>query len=143
MSNEALTERTVAVFPDSAPAGAGSWHRVVNGQLQASKYASHAISTHTLVTIRDLIGLSTYQFAKFLSLPQFSTIYRWLSGDSRPSQAYMVRVLHLLVLHTAGKLDIINFNGKAYWPAWEAEVERRIGAEKERKHGTISTARVR
>ena len=83
----------------------------------ASQYATHYDAILLLETVRRrFFGVSKFRLGKMLGLPSASpNVYHWYSGRSRPSQRYVLRLIHLLIMQIDGKLDVATFDGRTYW----------------------------
>ena len=90
--------------------------------------ASELVLNHTLEVLR----VSWYRLSKLLGLPFANDIYRWRSGQHRPSALYMTRLTQLLLMHNAGvhlyrtaRMDWDT--GQVYWLNGDVTTEHHLG----------------
>lgn len=90
--------------------------RVIN----TSHYSGLAASLLTRKQMERTLRVTTYRLGKMLGVPQPHGVYQW-GARYRISALYLERMIHLLFLHNAGKLNVQTFPGTTYWNTFVAE----------------------
>ena len=73
-----------------------------SGFSEFSSYGNTPASQRLLRDTAEVLGVTIYGLGRLLGLPFSHNIYRWLDGQARPSQRYVLRLARLLLLHSAG-----------------------------------------
>ena len=74
---------------------------------EAGKWASYGASPLLLRWGTMFLGITRYQLGKLLGTKDPSAVYRWLSGDKRPSQIFLARMLWLIKLRVEGQSPVL------------------------------------
>ena len=90
-------------------------------------------SLQLLVLYLGSLSMSPSRLSKLLGTGSSSTVFHWVSGRSRPSPAYLSRMIHLILwdkehpgqLPRIRTFDWISWEPE-YWPGWEPTREEPI-----------------
>lgn len=72
-------------------------------RIDRGSYSSVAATNHVLFTVKWEMGISYYQIAKLLGIPDGPRVIRkWMRGIYRPSQTYCLRLCQLWAMFHSG-----------------------------------------